>query len=61
MKKQVQLCAGWNDVECVEPVQPGRRWCPEHEKVRIDYITKQLEDIRDSFNSGEVKNETTEG
>ena len=53
MKKQgyrkTMLCAGWDGLACGRPVQPGRYWCPEHEKVRIAFLDKRFKELAASF------------
>lgn len=52
MRKQTptQSCIGYNDTEgkCGKPVVPpsrGAYWCPDCDKVRMDCIDKQFNDI----------------
>lgn len=43
--------------DCFLPIQPGCNWCNKHEIERRARITKQMENILDSFPKKEAPND----
>lgn len=54
MKKPKKwVCPGWKGPTCGKAVMPDRMWCEEHDKQRIEHISRQLEIIRKALAEGE--------